>query len=238
MYNVPVVKPVRLFTIRHGETEFARERRFAGARDVALTSHGRQQCEAVARALSGITVAAVYASPLARARASAECIAAPHKLPVVVEPAFREMSFGEWEGLTRADIAVRAPEALQTWIATPHLAVPPGGERLPAVAARVADALTALLEAHEGQTIVLVSHAVVTRLIVLAALGLGADRLWSVDASPAGITEIEYQDGWVTVHRMNTVAHLEGEPSQGSPVPPVGEGNPGRVPLFPSGASQ
>jgi broad specificity phosphatase PhoE len=196
MYNVPVVKPVRLFTIRHGETEFARERRFAGARDVALTSHGRQQCEAVARALSGITVAAVYASPLARARASAACIAAPHKLPVVVEPAFREMSFGEWEGLTRADIAVREPEALETWIATPHLAVPPGGERLPAVA-------------HEGQTIVLVSHAVVTRLIVLAALGLGADRLWSVDASPAGITEIEYQDGWVTVHRMNTVAHLE-----------------------------
>jgi hypothetical protein len=43
---------------------------------------------------------------------------------------------------------------------------------------------------------------------VLAALGLGPDRLWSVDTSPAGITEIEYQDGWVTVHRMNTLAHL------------------------------
>jgi hypothetical protein len=44
---------------------------------------------------------------------------------------------------------------------------------------------------------------------VLAALGLGLDRLWTVDAAPAGITEIEYQPGWATVHRMNTVAHLD-----------------------------
>src|SRR6266481_6819386 len=60
------------------------------------------------------------------------------------------------------------------------------------------------------ETVVLVSHAIVTRLIVLAALGLGPDRLWSVDASPAGITEIEYLDAWATVHCMNTLAHLDG----------------------------
>jgi hypothetical protein len=59
------------------------------------------------------------------------------------------------------------------------------------------------------ETVVLVSHAIVTRLLVLSALGLGADRLWSVDASPAGISEIEYRDDWVTVHRVNTLAHLE-----------------------------
>jgi broad specificity phosphatase PhoE len=58
--------------------------------------------------------------------------------------------------------------------------------------------------------VVLVSHAVIVRLIVLAALGLGPERLWSVDASPAGITEIEYLGEWATVHRMNTLAHLEG----------------------------
>jgi broad specificity phosphatase PhoE len=203
------VKPVRLFTIRHGETDFARERRFAGSRDVALTPRGLRQCKAVAEALGGVAIDAAYASPLARARASAECIAAPHKLPVKLEPAFREMAFGEWEGLTRADIGVRAAEALDAWRATPHLVLPPGGERLDAVATRVRTALQALVKEHEGQTVVLVTHAIVIRLIVLDALGLGPDRLWSVDASPAGITEIEYQDGWVTVHRMNTLAHLD-----------------------------
>ena len=209
MYTIRVVKPVRLFTIRHGETDFARERRFAGARDVPLTPRGCRQCEAVARALGALPVSAVYSSPLARARASAEAIAAAHTLPVRVEPGFREMAFGEWEGLTRAEVAVRFPEAYEAWRATPHLVVPPEGERLDAVAARVATALDALLTEHQGQTVVLVAHAVVTRLIVLAALGLGPDRLWSVDASPAGITEIEYQDGWVTVHRMNTLTHLD-----------------------------
>jgi broad specificity phosphatase PhoE len=54
-----------------------------------------------------------------------------------------------------------------------------------------------------------VGHAIVARIIVLDALGLGLDRLWTLDAAPAGITEIEYEPGWATVHRMNTVAHLE-----------------------------
>jgi len=203
------VKPFRLLAIRHGETESARERRFAGGRDVPLTPRGREQCEAVARALSGVPVTAVYASPLGRARASAELIAAPHQLPVRPAPAFQEMGFGDWEGLTRAEVAVRFPADFETWAATPHRVQPPGGERVDAVAARVADGIVALGEAHPGGTVVLVSHAIVTRLIVLQALGLGPDRLWSVDASPAGITEIEYQGGWTTVHRMNTLVHLD-----------------------------
>ena len=211
------MKPVRLFAVRHGDTEYARERRFAGAREVPLTRRGRRQCEAVARALAGAFVGAVYASPLARAVDSAALIAAPHKVDVRVAPAFREMAFGEWEGLTGAEVAVRFPAEFEAWRATPHAAQPPGGERLDAVAARVAGGLAALCEAHEGQTVVVVSHAIVTRLIVLAALGLGPDRLWSVDASTAGITEIEYQDNWVTVHRMNTLIHLDGLDGEGTP---------------------
>jgi broad specificity phosphatase PhoE len=203
------VKPVRLLTIRHGETESARERRFTGSRDVPLSPRGRRQCEAVARALAGTVVGVVYASPLARAQTSAALIAAPHGAVVRLEPAFREMSFGQWEGLTRAEVAVRFPQEFEAWAATPHLVQPPGGERLGDVAARVAAGLATVCEQHAGETVVLVSHAMVVRLIVLAALGLGPDRLWSVDASPAGITEIEYQDGWITVHRMNTLIHLD-----------------------------
>jgi broad specificity phosphatase PhoE len=204
------VTPVRLLAIRHGDTQYARERRFAGSRDVALSPHGRRQFEAVARALTGVVPGAVFASPLARARASAELIAAAHGVDLRVDPAFREMAFGDWEGLTRTEVAGRYPGEFERWRVTPHLVEPPGGERLDAVAARVAAGVAELCAAHAGQTVVLVSHAIVIRLIVLAALGLGSERLWSVDASPAGITEIEYQDGWTTVHRMNTLVHLDG----------------------------
>jgi len=203
------VARLRLFVVRHGETEWVRERRFAGSRDIPLTAAGRDQCAAVARALASATVAAVYASPLERARASAEVIAKPHGLPVRIVPAFSEMTFGSWEGLTRDEARARDPEAWAQWRSAPHLLKLAGGETIAEVAARVTAGVEALQAAHEGHTVVLVSHGVVARVIVLGALGLGLDRLWTLDAAPAGITEIEYEPGWATVHRMNTVAHLE-----------------------------
>jgi phosphoserine phosphatase len=203
------VARLRLFVVRHGETEWVRERRFAGSRDIPLTAAGRDQCAAVARALASATVAAVYASPLERARASAEVIAKPHGLAVRIVPAFSEMTFGSWEGLTRDEARARDPEAWAQWRSAPHLLKLAGGETIAEVAARVTAGVEALQAAHDGHTVVLVSHGVVARVIVLGALGLGLDRLWTLDAAPAGITEIEYEPGWATVHRMNTVAHLE-----------------------------
>ena len=200
---------LRLFVLRHGETESSRERRFTGGRDVPLTSAGQGQAEAAAAALATVTLHAVYASPLERARTSAEHVAKPHRLPVQLDPRLAEMSFGTWEGLTAAEVRTSAPGLYAEWRSTPQTAAVPGGETLSAVAARVGAAIAAIQAAHPDQTVVMVTHAIVVRLIVLEALGLPPARLWSVDASPGGLTEIEYRPGWVTVHRMNTLSHLE-----------------------------
>ena len=162
----------------------------------------------MAQALAAPAMTALYSSPLERCRASADIVAKPHRLDVRIEPAFREMGFGAWEGLTRADVEARFPDAFAAWRTTPAALTGHGGESLPAVAARVHARVRELQIAHAGEIVVLVTHAVVIRLMVLEALGLGPDRLWSVDASPAGITELEFTRGWVTVHRMNTLAHL------------------------------
>jgi probable phosphoglycerate mutase len=214
---------LRLFVIRHGETEWSRARRFAGSHDIPLTERGRRQCEAVAAALAEARLEAVCTSPLERARTSAEIIAKPHRLEVTVDPVWAEMAFGEWQGLTRDELDTRFPEPASIWRLTPHLAAPPGGEAVSAVAARVASALDTLRGAHPDGTVALVTHAVVARLVVLDALGLGPERLWSVDASPAGITEIDYASGevgrpaWTTVHRMNTLSHLEAAGIEATP---------------------
>ena len=197
-----------MFITRHGETEWSRARRFAGPGDAALTDFGRRQSEALAQALAGETVAAVHASPSEPARAAAEMIAKPHRLEIAVDADFREMSFGEWEGLTGEDAAARAPALFAEWREAPERMTPPGGEPLTAVVARVARGLARLRDTGATGAVVLVTHAIVARLIVLDALGLAPGRLWSVDASPAGLTEIEYQPDWATVHRMNTLAHL------------------------------
>src|SRR3989442_14539918 len=115
-----------LFGVRHGAREYPGERGFAGSRDVPLTTDGRLQAEAVAQALAGAGAAAVYASPLERARVSAELIAKPQRLSPVVEPAFREMAFGEWEGLlVREEWSPRFPRDAEVWRVTPHLVTPP-----------------------------------------------------------------------------------------------------------------
>jgi broad specificity phosphatase PhoE len=199
---------MRLFALRHGETAWTRERRFSGSRDLPLTPRGQRQAEALAGALTTERVGAVYASPLERARATAEIIARPHHLQVIAEPTLREMAFGDWEGLTRDEIDRGWPDVAALWRTSPARATPAGGESLLEVAERVGKALQQIRDSHAEGTVVVVSHAIVLRLIVLDALGLGPERLWSLDASPAGLTEIEYQSGWTTVHRMNTLAHL------------------------------
>ena len=202
---------LRLFVLRHGETVFTRERRFAGWRDVPLTDAGLRQSEAAAAALSGVAISAVFASPLERARTSAEAVAKPHRVAVQIMPAFRELGFGAWEGRTRAEVEAAEPSLYDVWRTAPDRFAAPGGESLPTVAKRVAEGIETLRADHDGESVVLVTHAVVIRLIVLDGLGLGPARLWSIDASPAGITELEYRDDWVTVHRMNTLAHLGAE---------------------------
>ena len=200
---------LRLLAIRHGATAWSRERRYAGSMDISLSPEGRRQCAALAQALGALPLAAIYASPLARARESAAPIAAAQGIDVTLEPDFREMSFGDWEGLTRDEVERRFPEDYAVWRTAPERFARPGSEPLGAVAERVLRGLGELQATHQGETVVLVSHAVVTRLIVLAALGLGPERLWSVATSTAGISEIEYRDDWATLHRVNTVAHLE-----------------------------
>ena len=69
--------------------------------------------------------------------------------------------------------------------------------------------LEAVRAEHDEKTVCLVSHAVVARVLVLEALGLALDRLWTLDLSATGITELEFRADWAAVHRMNTLVHLD-----------------------------
>jgi broad specificity phosphatase PhoE len=199
---------MRILLLRHAETDWNRERRFQGWRDVPLSATGREQAESAARLLAASRIEAVWSSPLARARDTAAIIAAPHRLAVQESDAFREMGFGEWEGLTRDEVRERFPDAHRAWAETPHEAAWPGAEPLAMVRARALAGLEALRAAHTGQTICLVSHGITGRLLILEALGLGPDRLWSFQLSSTGISELEFRDDWTTLHRMNSLIHL------------------------------
>src|SRR5437870_2907121 len=83
---------------------------------------------ALAQALGPVHAAAIYASPLVRARESAAPIAAHQGIEVTLESDFREMCFGDWEGLTRDEVERRFPEDYKVWLTTPERFARPGSE--------------------------------------------------------------------------------------------------------------
>ena len=200
---------LRLLLLRHGETAWNRERRYQGSKDTPLSPEGLVQAEAAARELKDHTFAAVYSSPLRRARETAEAIAALHGLEVETDPAFQELGFGQWEGLTLDEARARDAALYQGWASTPHLVSPPEGESLAQARERVLAGLERLRAGHQDETVCLVAHGIPVRILILEALGLGLDRIWSLHSAPTGISELEFRDDWTALHRMNTLVHLD-----------------------------
>ncbi len=204
---------LRLLLVRHAETDWNRERRYQGWTDTPLSDAGRVQAEAAAQLLAGSKLAAVWSSPLQRARDTAAAIACPHGLRVHAADAYKEMRFGPWEGLTVDEVRARFAEPYRAWAETPQLASWAGAETLAEVRARVLAGLDELRETYPGQTVCLVAHGISSRILILEALGLGLDRLWSLQLASTGISELEFSDDWTALHRMNTLVHLDRIPA-------------------------
>lgn len=194
--------PTRLYLVRHGEVEG--ERVLHGHVDVALTARGVAQLAAVGARLSSAALHAVYSSDLQRSRQGAEAVAAPHALPVTENPAFRELAMGEWDGRPFREVWDTDRERLEAWWADIEGYVLPGGESLRLLAARVLPALAALLARHPGETVCLVAHGGVNRVILFDALGLPLTHYHKLVQDYGCVNVLEYHaDGNRVVHLVN-----------------------------------
>lgn len=205
--------PTRVYLIRHGATELTAEDKFAGAIDVHLSDAGREQARLLGERLAGEKICAVYASPMKRTIATAEIVAAPHKLPVTPLDAVREIGHGRWEGKKRSDVEREFSEEYQRWQHDPFTFAPEGGESGLAVTARALPALLQLVETHHDQPFVVVSHKATIRLLLSSLLGFDPRNYRErLDQSPAALNIVDFKD--VTHARLtlfNDVSHYEKE---------------------------
>jgi probable phosphoglycerate mutase len=201
----------RLVMVRHGETLFTAQRRYSGRGDVDLSPRGEAQAAATAARLATVvaTAAVVATSPLTRCRRTAEAIARQlGPAPIEVEPDLIECDFGEWEGLTFAQVKQRWPDELDAWLSSPDVP-PPGGESFRAVAARVTAAVNKLTARYPGQTVVVVSHVTPIKLLLRDALAATDKFLHRLFLDPAGISLVDlWPDGGVAVRTVNDTSHL------------------------------
>ena len=199
----------KVIFIRHGQTEWNVTGRYQGQSDVQLSDEGRQQAVKLAENFPVEGVAAVYASDLQRAMATAEQLAGRFGLQVQAEPAFREISFGEWEGLTYQQIVHKWEDAMANFMQHPDILEIPGGESFPAVQKRAVDRLNELIREHDGQTIVVVAHGGVLRTMLTAALHMPLQYLWSIRQFNTAVNIVRYDEqANPTVELLNSTAHL------------------------------
>jgi alpha-ribazole phosphatase len=200
---------MKLILIRHGTTDWNIARRFQGQSNVPLNEKGRQQAAALAKRLSAETIDAIYSSDLNRARNTAQAIADGRNFPVVTDARLREISFGEWEGLTYDEIRQRAPLELTSWESDFQKIPPPGGETLDQLAARISAMLEEIKTKHASQTVLIVAHGGPLQVLLCQALELPPSRYWQFHLSTAAISRLDFYPAGAIIDVLNDSSHLE-----------------------------
>lgn len=202
----------RYILVRHGQTEWNRIERFRGRADIPLNEGGLAQAQATGqRIATEWQPIAIYTSPLSRSVKTAEAIAKHYNLQVQIYPGLVDIDYGEWQGLTTEEARQRWPDEIDAWYNHPHLAHIPGGESLSDLSARAMQTLKELAEWHPNDTIVLVGHTVINRILLLGVLGLANERFWRIKQDTCAINVFDLEDGEFTLVSMNDTCHLRGQ---------------------------
>ena len=194
---------------RHGETTANAARRFAGHSEVELTALGRRQARALGRRLRHERIDAAYASDLRRASETARIALGAREIAVQIEPRLREMSFGEWEGLTFDEIRAGWPDHHHHLRAIGEHFHAPGGEPFIETRRRIIEVYDEIVARHNEQTVLIVAHGGTLQVILQHLLGLPDSAIFRLSTSNCGLTVAEHFGERAIVTRVNDTAHLE-----------------------------
>ena len=191
-----------LILVRHGQTDANAAGLLQGRIDLSLNALGRRQADEVARSLSGLTAegAAVIASPLARARETAEALG----VPVVVDERWIELDYGDFDGRPLGEVP---PEVWVRWRRDASF-VPAGGESIASLGRRVRAACDALVATRPESVTIVVSHVSPIKAAVAWALGVDDAVTWRMHLDQASITRIRIGGAAPVLLRFNDVSHL------------------------------
>ena len=199
---------VKVILIRHGETDWNREQIFRGRIDVALNETGLAQAGAVQESLRDVQIDKIYSSPLKRAFETASVLEENRGLEVEIEEGFIDIDFGEWQGLSHEKVKEKYKKPYEAWLAEPQKVVFPDGESLEDVDKRSMKALEKVIENHPEETLAIVSHRVLNKVLLCAILGLELSHFWYIKQDTCTINRFEYKDGKYYLTLLNDTCHL------------------------------
>lgn len=191
--------------VRHGETVWHAENRYAGRTDIALTDRGRAQAAALAAWAAGAALTGVWSSPASRARLTAAPAAHACALTHHIDERLQELDFGRGEGMTRAEMREAFPGPLDAFLADPDTHHLPGGEAPGHAADRASACLADIAGAHPDGRILVVAHSTLLRVLLCRQLGLplSAYRRTFPQLHNTALTGLRLDDGQASLLHLN-----------------------------------
>lgn len=190
-----------ILVIRHGETDWNRDRRVMGSEPVELNAEGRDQCERAGSLLAAFGVTRIVTSPLVRAVETAEILARALSVDVTSDPDLEEVRFGRWQGLTYDEI--RGEPEYRAFMVDPLANRTPGGETIRDVQQR---GLAGLGRVEPGENVLFVSHGDIIRTTLCHFLAIPVTEFRRVRIDNCGISAVSFRDGYAEVRFVNLLA--------------------------------
>jgi len=195
-----------LYLMRHGRAVKETPWRFLGQREVPLSKEGQAQAAWWRGELAGVDFASAWSSDLGRCRETAAVVLEGRGVAASPQPGLREISLGEWDGLTVEEVRGRFPGQYEARGADLAGFTPSGGESFRDMSSRACAALDSILASHPGSSpanLLIVAHAGVNRTILCRLLGIPLERLFSLDQEPGCLNIVSLGDGGPRLRSLN-----------------------------------
>ena len=200
----------KIILIRHGQTEYNVQHRYQGHSDIALNEFGLAQAARLQHRFVNTPIIAVYSSDLVRAYHTANVIVAG-QLEVQIEPLLREVSVGDFEGLTWPEMLARFPDEVALWTSDRRNNAPPNGESLQQAANRIQSWLDQVVKTYPAQTdtILVVTHGAIISIFLCLIMNMDLNRYWQwrIDNCSVSIVDLYHKGGILSL--FNNTSHLE-----------------------------
>lgn len=197
---------MKLYLVRHGQTEANHRKVFQGWLNWSLNDHGRSEAVWLRDQLRDTPISKIYASPLRRTVETMEIITQglPDRAEIEQVEAIKEMNFGTWDGLSSEEIMQKDPEVFQNWLDHWQTVKTPNGESADQLYNRVTCWLDHLLEStEEDRNLLIVSHEGVILQIITHLLGFGLGECWRFRVNPGSLSVVQIHGGYASLIRLN-----------------------------------
>lgn len=201
----------KLIIARHGETAWNTADIFRGRVNIGLSEAGLKQAEQLGEYLNREKIQAVYCSPLPRAFQTAEAVARRFQIKPQPVDELTDLDFGEWEGKSREEVMTKYKTVYEQWLERPDLVQIPGAESLAEATERSLTAVDRIKAQNQDATVSIITHRVITKILICALLGLDTSHFWNIEHSTCGVTTFVHNGRFFILTRHNDTSFLKSE---------------------------